>query len=245
MFSLGLRYIANIKVGGSAVRLQNCLQITVILSCFMLSVRAAPLISKIINNSDFGYVILEHSDGSSCSLAGKDIVIDARSQFDHEFLLERGKPSVRLRPIHYLDKKTKQKIKFVDEQYSFVPEHLGQAYNLWKENKGAKKFETPQDWLHFCVGHDISVVPHEVEIFGYLLNLSRVLVKNNIKQNVNWISFAKGIFSKLALELEINQHRRKGVRPSMKVLHGEGGVCVDGTVERLSATPTRLSDVQA
>jgi hypothetical protein len=223
------------------VRLLHYFQITAIVCLFIVHLRAAPLISKIINNSDFGYVILDHSDTSSCSLVGKEMLIHAHSQFNHEFLLERGVPSVVLRPIDYLDKKTQQKIKFVDQEYHIIPEQLERAYNLWKENKGVKRFATSEHWHNLLIGFDISVIPHEVEIFGYLLNLSRVMVKNNNKQDVKWISFAKGIFSKLALELEINQHRRKGIRPFLKVLHGEGGVCVDGVVERLSATPTSRS----
>jgi hypothetical protein len=226
------------------LRLQNCIQIALLACLSIFHLHGAPLISKIINNSDFGYVILEHSDGSSCSLAGKNLLIDAHSSFNHEFLLEPGKPSVLLRPVYYFDKKTKQKIKFVDQNYDVIPDQLELAYNLWKANRGTKKFASPKHWHDLLVGLDISVVPHEVEIFGYLLNLSRVLVKNNIRQNVTWISFAKGIFSKLALELDITQHRRKGIRPVMKVLHGEGGVCVDGVIERLSATPTNLSNSQ-
>jgi hypothetical protein len=242
MLALNLNYIK--KVGGNAVRLQICAQVVAIFGLLQAQIQAAPLISKIVNKSDFGYVILKHSDSSSCSLSGKNIVIDAHDQFNHEFLLERGVPSVLLRPIYYLDKRTGQKINFVDQKYNYVPELLDKAYDLWKENKGTKKFTTSQHWLNLLIGIDITVVPHEVEIFGYLLNLSRVMVKNNIKQHVTWINFAKGIFSKLALELEITQHRRKGIRVTAKVLHGEGGVCVDGAVERLSATPNSLSDVQ-
>lgn len=226
------------------MRLQIRMQVAVVFGLLHAQIQTAPLISKIVNNSDFGYVILEHSDNSSCSLAGKEIVIHAHDQFNHEFLLERGVPSVLLRPIYYLDKKTGKKINFVDQEYNFVPALLDKAYDLWKENKGTKKFTSSQHWLNLLIGIDISVVPHEVEIFGYLLNLSRVMVKNNIRQNVTWISFAKGIFSKLALELDITQHRRKGIRVAVKVLHGEGGVCVDGVVERLSATPSTLADVQ-
>ena len=226
------------------MRLQNCIQITVVLSCFTLSVQAAPLISKIVNNSDFGYAIVEHSDSSSCSFAGKNVVIDAKSEFQHEFLLEPGKPSVRLRPIYYLDPNTQNKTTFVDQNYELVPDWLDVAHDLWKSGKGNKKFKKSQDWLDFLIGKDITVVPHEVEIFGYLLNLSRIIVKNNIhKPQIKWLSFAKGIFSKLTLELKITQHRRQGIRAKMEVLHGEGGVCVDGKVEKLSAAPSLYVDM--
>lgn len=234
------------------MRLQNYIKITIVLSGFIVNVQAAPLISKIVNHSDFGYVIVEHSDNSSCSLADKGIVIDAKSEFLHEFLLEPGKPSVRLRPVYYLDAKTSKKITFVDQNYEIVPELLDVAHELWKNGKGNKKFKKSEDWLNLLIGMDITVVPHEVEIFGYLLNLSRVIVKNNIhKPQIKWISFAKGIFSKLALELDITQHRRKGIRANMKVLHGEGGVCVEtvvdgkvvGKVEKLSAAPSLHVDM--
>lgn len=199
----------------------------------MIHLSAAPLIQKIINHSDFGFVILEHSDTSSCSLSKRGVIIDAQSVFEHEFLLERGKPSVVLRPIYYLNPVAKKKITFVDDRYNFDQEKLEQAYRLWKTIKGTKKFINPEIWMSSWVGNDISVVPHEVEIFGYLINLSRVVIKNNKHQQAHWLSFSKGIFSKLIVEVEITQHLFKGIKARINLLHGEGGVCSNGIVEKL------------
>ena len=223
--------------------------ITIVMLCGLMHLQAAPLIQRIINNSDIGFVIFEHSDTSSCSLANKHMIVPARAVFEHEFLLELGKPSVVLRPIYYLEPRSKEKIVFVNHNYELVPEKLQAAYELWKASQKNKKQSSQNTghslhnkknskahhvWLADWVGLDVSVVPHEVEIFGYLINLSRVMIKNNKHQQVHWLSFSKGIFSQLIVELELNQSRfGKGIKPKMKLFHGEGGVCTDGIVERL------------
>ncbi len=222
------------------MRLQICIQVAAIVSFFMMYLQAAPIIQSIVNDSDFGFVILEHSDSSECSLSDRNVLIDAHSKFMHEFLLQLGKPSVLLRPVYYLDPFTKIKIWFVDNSYHFNPEKVKEVYELWFETKGAKEFKSSDDWLNHWLGRDILVVPHEVEILGYLVNLSRVVAKNNKgiskskkdKQVVR-LSFSKGIFSKLVIELDINQTMGKGVYPTIQIFHGEGGVCSNGTVERI------------
>lgn len=227
------------------IRLQTFIQITVFSSFCIMSLHPVAMISKINNKSDFGFVVFSHSDSSSCS--GKNQEIHAQSQFNQALLLEpikssnnkKSVASVVLRPIYFLDSLTHEKIIFLDKNYTIIPEALQKAYDLWMQSARNKKFKNPQDWLKSFVGMDIEIIPNEVEMFGYLLNLSRVVVKNNLGYpQKKWISFAKGIFSKLALEVEINQNKRKGIRAKLNVLHGEGGVCVDGTVESLSAMPT-------
>ena len=88
-------------------------------------------------------------------------------------------------------------------------------------------------WFEKWVGKDLIITPHTVSIFGYLNNWSRVVVKNNNNHHHEWIKFAKGIFSKEILELDIDQTKHKGVFALVKTLHGEGGVCIEGTVERI------------
>lgn len=231
------------------MRRNFCMPMSIVLSLLVMQMQAAPLIQRIVNNSDIGFVIFEHSDTSSCSLSNLHMKVEARSVFNHEFLLELGKPSVVLRPIYYLDPKSAEKIIFVNENYEIIPEKLEEAYDAWKAlkrpkrrhvgkvakySKVKKKSEAHHVWLADWIGLDISVVPHEVEIFGYLINLSRVIIKNNKHQHVRWLSFSKGIFSQLIVELELNQrHSNKGIKPNMKLFHGEGGVCVDGIVERV------------
>ena len=232
-----------IRLGGNVIRLQTFIQITVFSSFFIMSLHPVPMISKINNKSDFGFVVFSHSDSSSCSAKNQEI--QAQSEFNQALLLEsiksnkKSAPTVVLRPIYFLDPVTQQKIIFLDKNYEIIPDGLQKAYALWMQGTGNKKFKNPQSWLQSFVGMDIEIMPNEVEMFGYLLNLSRVVVKNNLGYpQKKWISFAKGIFSKLALEVEIIQHKRKGIRLKLHVLHGEGGVCVDGNVESLSATPT-------
>jgi len=198
-----------------------------------MHVQSAPLIQNIKNNTSFGFVVLRHSDTSGCSLHGLHEVIEANSVFNHEFLLELGIPSLVLRPIYFISKKTNQKMFLTDEQYNYVPEKVELAYELWKKETGIKKFPKSNIWLEKWVGGDIFIIPYSVEIFGYLVNLSRVTIQNSIKKNNQWLSFAKGIFSKIVLELEIGQSLRKGILATIQTLHGEGGVCIAGVIERI------------
>lgn len=195
---------------------------------------ASPLIQKISNDTDFGFLIMQHSDTSSCSLQDKGMIVHAHSDFNHEFLLEVGQPSVVLRPVYYLNPTTKKKMWLVNEHAVYVPEKVQLVHEAWRNNNKNKGPKTHDIWLHEWVGLDISVIPHQVEIFGYLLNLSRVILQNSKTQRVEWLSFAKGIFAKLVIELRIQQHKRKGISASLKILHGTGGVCVNGTVEHLA-----------
>jgi hypothetical protein len=218
------------------VRLQVKIPVLFVLVAWAFKLDAIPLLSQINNESDFGYAIVYHSDVSSCSLNDKHTLIFPHSVFNQEFLLERGKPSVILRPVFYTHPQTQQTITFVDQDYQLMPELLEQAFNVWKSGKGTswKKIKTAQQWYETWVGGDISVMPHEVEIAGYLINLSRAKAKNNNKEHVTWLSFAKGIFSKLLLKLDIYQKKNRAVMVQLKALHGEGGLCsADGRVERI------------
>ena len=219
------------------------LQKSLVLSFLVLTyvdIVAAPLIQKINNRSSFGFVVLKHSDISSCSLNNKNILIEARTVFHQDFLLEIGHPSLELRPVYYFDTQTNQKIAMTDEVYNYIPEKIQQAYEAWKKNVGSRKKQTSKEWFDGWVGQDLRVTPHIVSIFGYLNNWSRVVVENKIKKHKNnmkksdaWIKFAKGIFSKEVLELDIEEYRHNGVFGSVKIIHGEGGVCIDGRVERI------------
>lgn len=196
--------------------------------------QSAPLIQKVVNNSDFGLLVLEHSDSSSCSLQGKSVIIKPQETFNQEFLLELGQPSLTLRPVYYQDPVTKQIAWLTDTAYQYNSARVDQAFELWKKQKKIYKYKkTAQEWLHDWVGLDIAVVPHQVEMLGYLLNLSRVAIYNASHQHMQWLSFSKGIFSKLVLELRIQQHKKKGLWGKIHMLHGEGGICNNGVVERL------------
>lgn len=205
----------------------------VLLSLSQGYIFSAPLIQKINNQSSFGFLILNHSDLSSCSLQDKKIIIEARSVYNNSFLLEFGQPGLVLRPVYYLDSMSGEKIDLTDSDNNFVEEKINQAFLAWKKNFGSRKRQPSELWFEKWVGKDLIVTPHTVSIFGYLNNWSRVVVKNNNNHHHEWVKFAKGIFSKEVLELDIDQNKHKGVFASVKTLHGEGGVCIEGTVERL------------
>lgn len=196
-------------------------------------VNAAPLVQNITNETQVGFEVISYSDQSSCSSHLNCRVIDSKSKFYSDFLLERGRPSLVLRPIYYTDLATGVKVSLVDDNKQFDSKGIDQAYELWKTTGNKKKFKDAQSWFKHWIGEDIAVVPHTSEVLGYLINLSRVQISNAVKEYGTWLSFAKGVFAKLVLEIDIKQNNRKGIVPTIKVIAGEGGVCSNGMIERL------------
>ncbi len=204
-----------------------------LLCTFVKVLYGAPLVQNVHNQSQIGFEIVSHSDVSTCSLQHKKMFVDAESDFKQEFLLERGQPSLILRPVYYFDILSGSKMYFVDEFQQLDKQKLDDAFQAWKKAGYKKKFNDAQDWFNRWIGSDIEIKPHMVEVFGYLINLSRIHIYNAISQYATWLSFSKGVFSRLVLDVNIKQHKRKGLQPTLKVVAGEGGICRDGSIERL------------
>lgn len=199
----------------------------------MLTIQTAPLIQRIANKTQIGFEVVGYNDRSPCVQSIDSKVIDTKTIFAKDFLLERDHPGLVLRPIYYIDSQTGKKVDLVDEQKHFDSTKIAYAYKLWKMSGNKKKFANAQDWFNRWVGSDIQVRPYTSEVVGYLINLSRIQVTNTINKQGTWLSFAKGVFAKLVLEIDIDQHSRKGIIPTAKVVAGEGGICTNGIVERL------------
>ena len=141
-----------------------------------------------------------------------------------------------LRPVFYQDPMSKEIAWLTDKNYNYQSDLVQKAYQLWKHQRSTYKFHNNNErWLDRWVGKDLSIIPHQVEIRGYLINLSRIAVHNNRHQHVQWMSFAKGIFSNLVLDLTIFQHKRRGLLGKITIHHGEGGICSNGVVERITS----------
>lgn len=196
---------------------------------------SAPIVQKIVNDTDFGFLILYHGDSSDCTLHNKRKVIEPRTIFNHEFLLEVGTKGLVLRPVFYKDQQ-EDKIFWLTDQntYEYKDELVSQAYDQWRLSKSAKKYKyDAQAWMRNWVGGDVSVTFDPIELLGYLLYLSRVRIANLNYDHTQWLSFAKGIFSKLMLDLHISQIKKSGILGKVSVQHGQGGICNNGVVERI------------
>lgn len=207
----------------------------IFLIVFTQVVIADPVVQRVCNDTDFGFYILYHGDSSECSLHNKSIIIHPKTIFSHEFLLEIGHKGLVLRPVFYKNPKTGHIYWFVDQEtYEYNPELIKKTYEVWKNQNDLRKYrENFQAWFDYWVGKDVSVTFDPLEVFGYLLNLSRIRIKNSRHDHVQWLSFAKGIFSKLVLNLHLTMLTRKGIMAKIIVNHGQGGICSNGVIERI------------
>ena len=198
-------------------------------------VYAAPVVQKIVNDTDFGFLIKYHDDNSECTLHNKCRVIEPRSIFHHEFLLDINTKGLVLRPVFYKDHKTNKTFWLTDQkEYEYNDELIEKAYKDWYQYKFTKKYKNDYLlWMRNWVGSDISLNFDPVEIFGYLIYWSRVRISNMNSDHKEWLSFAKGIFSKLMLELKLSQSSRSGIFGKVFVKHGQGGICNEGIIEKI------------
>lgn len=207
----------------------------ILFSLFITSfIKSAPLVQAIVNKSQIGFEIVSYMDTvSDCSLPLFSRIIKPNSIFNHEFLLKNDQSILIFRPLYYFDNATNKKILFSDK-HGVLNEHgIEQAYTLWKAVGYKRKFLNAHDWFRRWIGGDIRIEPHTSQVLGYLINLSRTYISNNIGKDGIWLSFAQGIFARLVLEIDIIQHDRKGILSRLKVIAGEGGICRHGVVERL------------
>ena len=199
--------------------------------CSALSIDAQPLIRSIKNNTDFLYSVISHNDMSGCSdyNRGQAVEIEPFSTYENPFLLGYEKPGLLLRPIAYYDKKSDVYYSLVNDAMEFDDNKIEIAFDAWlksgkKYNKGAKM------WLAQWVCGDISLIHNHVEIFGYLLNTALTRVENNKNYHVCMIDYSEGLFSRLFLDITIEQKKNKGIIPYVKSFVGQGGFCKDGEV---------------
>lgn len=229
--------------------------VLIINSCI---IQSAPVVQKIVNNSQVGFIIVLHSDTSSCSLRKKNIKIEAKSSLVEDFLLEPSvklealsfdqgrmknkkplhskdlnKASLILRPAYYFDDMTHEQMSLLNDDKNFDNGKIEKAYISWKNSGKKRKFKNAQDWLDHWIGRDIRVIPDALEASGYIMHLSRIRINNQARDHAQWLSFAKGVFSRLVVDIEIDQHDRKGIIPLLKITPGEGGICTGGVVDRI------------
>ena len=193
---------------------------------------AQPVVTRIFNDSDFLYQLVEHSGAFGCNKAlnNNPFLLNARSYSDEQILVGLQYPSIRLRPIAYLDSQTSKTYSFVDAHNEFDPKQIDLAFNVWKI---AHKTECKksQEWFENWVGGDIVIHHNYLEILGYVMNLSKVVVANKKHANTAWVQWSQGVFARLSLGITIQQNMKKGVIPFIESYVGEGALCKDGTVE--------------
>lgn len=207
-----------------------------------LSVFADPVMQSIQNDTDFGFAVINHSDASECSLGNKQVVIPARSEFSHQFLLPTNNTNARnnmdsaclvLRPAYYQDPTTNKQYELTDENFDNKPMMAHTAFEAYRGQPNSCRCKNDSEyWLKHFVGEDIFVMTHLTEMLGYLKDSARIAVVNSRSKHTEWLSYSMGIFSKLVLKLRIFQTSR-GIKMRLIVLHGEGGVCSNGAIDLL------------
>ena len=197
---------------------------------------AQPIIRSVNNNTPFLYRVVAHNDMSDCSdfNNGKIVEIEPFSTYDLPFLLGFEKPGLLLRPIAYYDKQADLYYFFVDAKGDYVPEKMKIVFDAWQRTSGMIYKKGLDRWIAEWLCGDISLIHNHVEVFGYLLNIALTRVENDRNYHVCMIDFSEGLFSRLLIDISIEQKKKKGIVPHVKSFVGQGGFCQDGNIIILS-----------
>ena len=210
------------------------LQIIVAGLFFMSSVMIThPMIRTINNNSSILYEVTGHNDLSGCSdfHAGKKVQVKPYSKYENPFLLGFEKPGLILRPIAYYDKKAQLYYSFLDDASGeYDRKKFEIAFDAWKKNNSRKYKKGFDVWCKEWLCGDISLIHNHVEIFGYFLNTALTRIENDKNFHVCMIDYSQGVFSRLFIDITIEQKKNLGITPYVKSFVGQGGLCQDGQV---------------
>ena len=204
-------------------------QITLILFFLFNGLTAQPLIRSILNDSPILFSIKEHNDMSECSLfnSGQEIKVLPYSRYSTEMLLASSKPGLVLTPVAYWSKKTGEKYYFINDQGVIDDSLLEIAFAAWKKDCFVKYKKSAQQWFHDWIGGNIVLIHNDLEVFGYVLNISFAKIKNNKKSDSEILSYSKGVFSRLIIDLFINHDVKKGIALGITSSVGQGAICKD------------------
>ncbi len=200
---------------------------------FLTSIFAQPMIRSIKNNTPFMFTMIAHNDGlSDCSpvYGGKIITIDPFSTFTQPLLLGSEKPGLLLRPSGFFDKLNQKLYSFLDHNHDVDKKLLEQAFIAWQKARGKTYKKGLDVWFAQWLCGDISFVHNHVEYIGYMLNISIAKIDNSSRYHACTVDYSKGLFSRLIVEITIEEHPRKGIIPHVKSFVGQGGLCQDGQV---------------
>jgi len=212
------------------------INIVVIIGFFLHNgiINAQPVITKMWNNSDFLYEMVEHNGAFGCNKVKKNspLLLNAKSFSDEQVLVGLQYPTITLRPIAYLDAQTSKLYSFVDGNNNFDEAKIQLAFNVWNISHKTN-YKHAKDWFENWVGGDIVIHHNYIEILGYVMNLSKVVVANKKHANTSWVQWSQGVFARLSLGITIQQNSKKGVMPFIESYVGEGAFCKDGNVEHI------------
>lgn len=198
----------------------------------VISIDAQPLVRSIQNNTPFQFLIIHHNDLSACSPLknGQQVIIQPYATFSHKLLLACEKPGLLLRPSAFYDKEHNLIYSFLDDHNEIDMDKLEVAFNAWKKSHKPNYHKSAKEWFAQWLCGDLTLIHNQVEVFGYLLNISLARIDNNHHTHASMVDYSEGLFSRQLIDITINQKSRKGIVPSITTSVGQGGMCQDGQI---------------
>jgi len=186
------------------------------------------------NQTDFEFQVIGHQVLDECSVFHKNMdIIAPHTKMTDSILLGAVQPSFVMRPVVYIDPHTKKRYQLVNQDFAPTPELLQAAFQVWeKVSKQKNKYKTAQEWFDQYVGGDVILTLQQTEVYGYIVNMSQVVLGNSIRSVHAWVEWGIGIFARLIIDITVKEDVKKGIVFGLETRRGsQGAYCASGEVK--------------
>ncbi|NBX78283.1 hypothetical protein EBQ93_02860, partial [bacterium] len=94
------------------------------------------------------------------------------------------------------------------------------------------KYKTAQEWFDQYVAGDIMLTLKQTEIYGYIVNMSQVVLGNSKRSVHAWVEWGVGIFARLIIDITVKEDPKKGIVFGLQTRRGsQGAYCASGEIK--------------
>lgn len=177
------------------------------------------------NQTDFEFQVVGHQVLDECSVFTKNMdTVRAHTKMTDSILLGAVQPNFVMRPVAYIDPHSKKRYVLVNTDFAYDSKSLEAAFGVWeKVSKQKNKYKTAQEWFEQYVGGDILLTLKQTEVYGYIVNMSQVVLGNNIRSVHDWVEWGVGIFARLIIDITVKEDVKKGIVFELHTRRGSQG----------------------
>ncbi|NBV40734.1 hypothetical protein EBR77_02730, partial [bacterium] len=79
---------------------------------------------------------------------------------------------------------------------------------------------------------DIMLTLKQTEIYGYIVNMSQVVLGNSKRSVHAWVEWGVGIFARLIIDITVKEDLKKGIVFGLQTRRGsQGAYCASGEIK--------------
>ncbi len=188
--------------------------------------QAHMMVTHITNDTDIIFRVAQSAQFIECGVQGSfQEFVPARAQYDTAIMLMYSNPLLQLEPVGYKEPASGVIYYFMQDD-TLNKQELERAFQSWAMSVKRQLYTGAHDWLTHFVHGTITLSKKFIE-FSYG-HTQQMLIANNAFMYADYGFDSVGVFGKKNWHIVLRQDSKKGIIPSLQVVHGQGGLCQVG-----------------